>query len=1050
LRYRPTLVGKKRRDKAKLTDSRRLRQQFYEQDSAAYEQESRIVEQDPTTVYNTDSIYTTEFPVYVEESSLYRPDPSFQEDQEDYEEDSIIYEQEAPFYEEDPPIYIPQFTSPKPQPRLHRPQAHSRSPMPFFIATDPPSPFRVGTPKPRHTPVPKKVSLGPFTTTTSTIRTTTDFYSPEIYDDDTSSNDRDIFGFTTTEDQENIQRDEDDRRRHSFRIHEDQDETQGINNGRNVFRFKSSEESQEFVPSFNEEPNPFSRQVFQERPRALGRRRNPNRSRTFERNKVVEVNQGNVFERDQGDVYIPDDGDNDQVYGLIRDFDAVSVPVYKPTQKYTRNQLRETTTESIYDPEEIFASDPAFRDDSDPSFESIQNYTPTPVFTDESDPLFQNEGIYRSTTPDYQDESDQFYDSLTEYSPRPLLQTYDSDPLYNTELIYAPGQSYNSDGDYEDNDYDNDDNDDDQPGLVLTTTTRVTTYSLVSNTWYIKVASLLPTFPISVSLQGQEGDLNATAERARSRVLDQYKYGYNVESKDTGNYQERYEARDGATVSGSYKVALPDGRVQVVTYVADDNGFRAEVNYEGEENTPAAPSTPDTPPPPRAPLRPAPQRSHPRPHPLTRDPEPSPIFSHHNTESTLLQHFREPEPTLHHAREPEHTLHHAREPEHTLHHTREPEPTLHRARKPEPTLHNAPKFTPRLVSTRSSTPKPLPSHHFRKKLRFHEHVTTPSPNPFRLVVERSRASTLAPPPPTTRLPPPPPPSTRPPPPPPPATRPPRPTFTPTNAHMIDNGFLTSATRTRNSGPTPRPPPPHTRTQQHTPHHSLRHTTPAPSHSLRHTTPSHSLRHNTPSHSLRHTTPSPSLRHSKSSHSHSLRHTTPSPPPRTTTPEVPTTTNGHTIVPPHASALRDSSSPPTSTPVYQYKSKDRPHARPTTLYTPTTDSTAYIHTLGRTHSVPVLLPYPLHHTTPSPLHQQPRPTSHLVSNPTHPNHSVLPTLPRTYYLNQQGHLQARTHNQRQVVDSVEIVRGDDTRPRLSLKLPDPHQTDIYPAPPRPLP
>lgn len=38
------------------------------------------------------------------------------------------------------------------------------------------------------------------------------------------------------------------------------------------------------------------------------------------------------------------------------------------------------------------------------------------------------------------------------------------------------------------------------------------------------------------------------------QIFDQYKYGYSVASEDTGNYHARSEARDGETVSGSYKV----------------------------------------------------------------------------------------------------------------------------------------------------------------------------------------------------------------------------------------------------------------------------------------------------------------------------------------------------------------------------------------------------------------------------------------------------------------------------------------------------------------
>ena len=41
---------------------------------------------------------------------------------------------------------------------------------------------------------------------------------------------------------------------------------------------------------------------------------------------------------------------------------------------------------------------------------------------------------------------------------------------------------------------------------------------------------------------------------------------------------------DHGAVSGEYRVALPDGRIQIVTYHADENGYVADVKYEGVAN----------------------------------------------------------------------------------------------------------------------------------------------------------------------------------------------------------------------------------------------------------------------------------------------------------------------------------------------------------------------------------------------------------------------------------------------------------------------------------
>lgn len=66
-----------------------------------------------------------------------------------------------------------------------------------------------------------------------------------------------------------------------------------------------------------------------------------------------------------------------------------------------------------------------------------------------------------------------------------------------------------------------------------------------------------------------------------------YEFGYAVKDQATGNDFGRRETSDGETVRGEYRVQLPDGRTQIVTYTADwRTGFHADVRYEGTANYP--------------------------------------------------------------------------------------------------------------------------------------------------------------------------------------------------------------------------------------------------------------------------------------------------------------------------------------------------------------------------------------------------------------------------------------------------------------------------------
>merc|ERR1711931_88412 len=63
-----------------------------------------------------------------------------------------------------------------------------------------------------------------------------------------------------------------------------------------------------------------------------------------------------------------------------------------------------------------------------------------------------------------------------------------------------------------------------------------------------------------------------------------YSYEYGVADEYSGANFGQNEARDGYSTNGQYRVALPDGRTQIVTYnVADAySGYVADVKYTGE------------------------------------------------------------------------------------------------------------------------------------------------------------------------------------------------------------------------------------------------------------------------------------------------------------------------------------------------------------------------------------------------------------------------------------------------------------------------------------
>ena len=117
-----------------------------------------------------------------------------------------------------------------------------------------------------------------------------------------------------------------------------------------------------------------------------------------------------------------------------------------------------------------------------------------------------------------------------------------------------------------------------------------------------------------------------------------YEFNYGVKDYYTGQDFRHTENRQGIKTSGSYEVALPDGRIQVVTYVADENGFVADVSYKGtiqpDDKTypspkpyvPYKPSKLTYPAPEAYSVEPAPEPYTPKPYPAPEPYKPKPSY----------------------------------------------------------------------------------------------------------------------------------------------------------------------------------------------------------------------------------------------------------------------------------------------------------------------------------------------------------------------------------------------------------------------------------------
>ncbi|XP_059047963.1 glycosyltransferase-like protein gnt13 [Achroia grisella] len=84
----------------------------------------------------------------------------------------------------------------------------------------------------------------------------------------------------------------------------------------------------------------------------------------------------------------------------------------------------------------------------------------------------------------------------------------------------------------------------------------------------------------SLKNQGNDNDYNDNSDPGKN-----YAFSYTVKDHKTGDDFSHSQHSSGSATSGEYRVRLPDGRMQIVSYTADENGYKADVRYDDEDKT---------------------------------------------------------------------------------------------------------------------------------------------------------------------------------------------------------------------------------------------------------------------------------------------------------------------------------------------------------------------------------------------------------------------------------------------------------------------------------
>ncbi|XP_065214273.1 uncharacterized protein LOC135841303 isoform X2 [Planococcus citri] len=86
----------------------------------------------------------------------------------------------------------------------------------------------------------------------------------------------------------------------------------------------------------------------------------------------------------------------------------------------------------------------------------------------------------------------------------------------------------------------------------------------------------------SNSLEKPNLQRNTENDEENLSVPKNYAFSYEVRDRNSGDDFSHTQAHNGQATKGEYRVKLPDGRNQVVTYTADNDGYKANIQYDSQ------------------------------------------------------------------------------------------------------------------------------------------------------------------------------------------------------------------------------------------------------------------------------------------------------------------------------------------------------------------------------------------------------------------------------------------------------------------------------------